>query len=84
MQKKLKFLGSMWLDNSNRSVSFTEALEDYTGDDGTDSFSFDNMRGEHKIFDFDFGVQYAINNNLRLGVHFQQPYIDIYWEFFEF
>ena len=27
---------------------------------------------------------YAVNNNFRIGLHFQQPYLDIYWEFFEF
>lgn len=84
LQKNLKFLGSMWLDNSNRAVTFVDAVDDYTGNDGTDAFSFDTLVGKENLFDFDFGFQYAINNNFRLGVHFQQPYIDIYWEFFEF
>ena len=30
------------------------------------------------------GMLYAVNDNFRVGVHFQQPYIDFYWEFFEF
>ena len=74
----------MWIDNANRAVSFEDALEDYTGDDGSDSFTFDSLKGNENLFDFDFGFQYAINNNFRLGIHFQQPYIDLYWEFFEF
>ena len=32
----------------------------------------------------DFGMLYAVNDNFRVGIHFQQPYIDFYWEFFEF
>jgi len=83
LQKKLKFVGSMWADNSSRTLNFEEVVEDYFGDEG-ESFSLDSMSGKYSMFDFDFGFLYAINNNFRLGVHFQQPYIDIYWEFFEF
>jgi hypothetical protein len=83
LQKKLKFVGSMWADNSNRTLGFEEVVEDYFGDKG-ESFSLDSMSGKYSMFDFDFGFLYAINNNFRLGIHFQQPYIDIYWEFFEF
>ena len=36
------------------------------------------------MFDFDFGLLYAPTDNFRIGVHFQQPFIDFYWEFFEF
>ena len=83
LQKKLKFVGSMWADNSSRTLDFEEVVEDYFGDEG-ESFSLDSMSGKYSMFDFDFGFLYAINNNFRLGIHFQQPYIDIYWEFFEF
>jgi len=83
LQKKLKFVGSMWADNSSRTLDFEEVVENYFGDEG-EPFSLDSMSGKYSMFDFDFGFLYAINNNFRLGVHFQQPYIDIYWEFFEF
>ena len=83
LQKKLKFVGSMWADNSSRTLDFEEVVEDYFGDEG-ELFSLDSMSGKYSMFDFDFGFLYAINNNFRLGIHFQQPYIDIYWEFFEF
>ena len=73
----------MWADNSSRTLDFEEVVEDYFGDEG-ESFSLDSMSGKYSMFDFDFGFLYAINNNFRLGIHFQQPYIDIYWEFFEF
>ena len=81
LQKKLKFVAAMWIDNSSRSVDFNDVIDDYF--DSGDSFSFDFMGGTYNLFDFDFGFQYAINDNFRLGLHFQQPYIDIYWEFFE-
>ena len=83
LQKKLKFVGSMWADNSSRTLNVEEVLEDYFGDIG-EPLSLDSMSGKYSMFDFDFGFLYAINNNFRLGIHFQQPYIDIYWEFFEF
>ena len=83
LQKKLKFVGSMWADNSSRTLDFEEVVEDYFGDEG-EALSLDSMSGKYSMFDFDFGFLYAINNSFRLGIHFQQPYIDIYWEFFEF
>ena len=72
----------MWVDNSNRSVSFEDVIDDYFGENGN-SFTFDGIGGEYKLVDFDFGFLYAINDNFRLGLHFQQPYIEFYWEFFE-
>ena len=53
-------------------------LEDYV------NLSLDSPEGRHVPIDFDFGFLYAVNDNFRVGVHFQQPYIDFYWEFFEF
>ena len=41
-----------------------------------DAFTFDSFRGEAAEFSFDFGFMYAVNDNFRIGVHFQQPYID--------
>ena len=73
----------MWIDNSNRAVNLEDVLEDYFGDVG-EPLSFDTMEGDYSMFDFDFGFLYAVNNNFRIGLHFQQPYLDIYWEFFEF
>jgi len=84
LQKKLKFVGSLWADNSSRTLDFSDVLSDYFGEDDSDSFSLDSMGGKYSMFDFDFGFLYAVNNNFRIGIHFQQPYIDIYWEFFEF
>ena len=65
-------------------MALDQTIDDYFGNDGSPSFSIDSPRGEASLIDFDFGILYAVNDNFRFGVHFQQPYIDIYWEFFEF
>ena len=79
LRKDLKFVGSAWVDNGYKTMAFGETLEDYT-----DNFSLDSPGGEVSMIDFDFGILYAVNDNFRIGLHFQQPYIDFYWEFFEF
>ena len=55
-----------------------------TFDDYTDNFSLDAPGGDVSMIDFDFGILYAVNESFRVGLHFQQPYIDFCWEFFEF
>jgi len=86
LRKNLKFVGSLWMDNGNKSKTFGEIIEDFTGDgsSGGAPFILDSPGGNFTQFDFDFGFLYAVNENFRIGVHFQQPYIDIYWKFFEF
>jgi len=84
LRKDLKFLGSAWVDNGYRSMNFSDLVSDYTGDDGTAAFSLESSKGSVSMIDFDFGLQYTMNENFRVGIHFQQPYIDFYWEFFEF
>ena len=84
LRKDLKFLGSAWIDNGYRSMNFSDLTSDYTGNDGTAAFSLESSKGTVSMVDFDFGLQYTMNENFRVGIHFQQPYIDFYWEFFEF
>lgn len=84
LRKDLKFLGSAWVDNGYRSMAFGDLLKDYIGDDGTAALSLESSSGSVSMVDFDFGMQYTVNENFRVGLHFQQPYIDFYWEFFEF
>ena len=84
LRKDLKFLGSAWVDNGYRSMNFSDLASDYTGDDGTAAFSLESSKGTVSMIDFDFGLQYTVNESFRVGIHFQQPYIDFYWEFFEF
>ncbi len=83
LQKRLKFVASMYADNTNRALPFEDAISDYLGDIGS-PFSFDALGGDPAAVDFDFGFTYSVNENFRVGLHFQQPYIDIHWEFFEF
>ena len=83
LQKSLKFVASMWMDNSNRRIEFSEAIDDYFGNIGA-PMAFDGLSGKESKIDFDFGIIYAVNENFRFGIHFQQPYLDFHWEFFEF
>ncbi len=82
LRKNLKFVGSVWADNSNKTQNIEEVFKDYISD-GT-PFVLDSPGGEYYLFDFDFGFLYAFNENFRIGLHFQQPFLDFYWEFFEF
>ena len=84
LRKDLKFVASMWADNGYKTLNVGTAFKDYIGDDGSQILSIDSIRGKESLVDFDFGILYAVNENFRIGVHFQQPFLDIYWEFFEF
>jgi len=84
LRTNLKFVGAAWIDNGYKTMDLDQTIEDYFGDDGSASFSLDSPKGDVSMIDFDFGILYAVNENFRVGVHFQQPYIDFYWEFFEF
>jgi hypothetical protein len=86
LRKNLKFVGSMWMDNGSKRIELRDIIEDFTGNGSSSGlpFIFDSPEGDATPFDFDFGLLYAVNENFRIGVHFQQPYIDIYWKFFEF
>ena len=84
LRKNLKFLALAWIDNGYKTMSVGRTWEDYTGSEGAAVFSIDSPRGAPSLIDFDFGMQYAVSETFRLGIHFQQPYLDFYWEFFEF
>ena len=84
LRKDLKFVASMWADNGYKTLNAGTAFDDYIGTDGSQPLSIDSIRGKESLVDFDFGILYAVNENFRIGVHFQQPFLDIYWEFFEF
>ena len=84
LRTNLKFVGSAWIDNGYKTTKLSQTISDYLGTDGSPTFSLDSPRGEASMIDFDFGMLYAVNDNFRVGIHFQQPYIDFYWEFFEF
>ena len=84
LRKDLKFLALAWIDNGYKTMDFGPTWQDYIGSDGTAMFSIDSPRGAPSLIDFDFGMQYAVSETFRFGIHFQQPYLDFYWEFFEF
>ena len=80
----MKFVGSAWIDNGYKVLKLRQTIDDYLGLDNSPSFSLDSPRGNASMIDFDFGMLYAVNDNFRVEIHFQQPYIGFYWEFFEF
>ena len=82
LRKNLKFVSKIWADNSNRTRNVDKVIKDYVGDDTP--FILDSPKGDYNLIDFDFGFLYALSENFRIGLHFQQPFIDFYWEFFEF
>ena len=84
LRKDLKFVASMWADNGYKTMNAGTAFKDYIGSDGSTALSIDSVTGKESLVDFDFGILYAVNENFRVGVHFQQPFLDFYWEFFEF
>jgi hypothetical protein len=84
LRKDLKLEASIWIDNGYKTLELSNVLDDYSGKDGSTSFSLDSIEGEPSLVDFDFGILYAFSESFRFGIHFQQPYIDFYWEFFEF
>ena len=84
LRTNLKFVGSAWIDNGYKTLKLQQTVDDYFGLDDSPSFSLDSPKGDASMIDFDFGMLYAVNDNFRVGIHFQQPYIDFYWEFFEF
>ena len=84
LRKDLKFLALAWIDNGYKTMEFDSIRRDYLGTDGSTMFSIDSPRGTPSLIDFDFGMQYAVSETFRFGIHFQQPYLDFYWEFFEF
>ena len=84
LRRDLKFLALAWIDNGYKTMDFGPTWNDYIGSDGTAAFSIDSPRGTPSLIDFDFGMQYAVSETFRFGIHFQQPYLDVYWEFFEF
>ncbi|MDO9548411.1 MAG: hypothetical protein Q7J65_05565, partial [Candidatus Marinimicrobia bacterium] len=82
LRKNLKFVAKVWADNSNRTRNIDKVIKDYIGDDTP--FVLDSPAGNYSLVDFDFGFLYALSENFRIGLHFQQPFLDFYWEFFEF
>lgn len=80
LTKNLKFAGLMWVDNGHRFRTFSQSWNDYFG---SPLFVLDAKGGTYRDVDFDFGFLYAVSETFRVGIHFQEPFLVFYWEFFE-
>ncbi|UCH63230.1 MAG: hypothetical protein JSU77_01910 [Fidelibacterota bacterium] len=81
LSKRLKLMMNMWADNGHKFRDITQTFEDYIGDGSP--FVMDSPDGDYRMVDFDFGFLYAFGETFRLGIHFQEPYLLLYWEFYE-
>ena len=50
--------------------------EEYDNNDNTTNIE----KPEWSPIHVDFGFMYALNESFRFGIHFQQPFIAIYWK----
>ncbi len=79
LSKDLKFLIEVFADNGHKYIEFDEAIASYTGNDGT-PFTVEAQRGSFQPIDLDFGFLYTFNENFRVGIHFQSPFLALYWK----
>jgi len=78
LTKRLKFLIEVFADNGHKFINVGDTFESYFSDDTP--FSVETQTGDYQPLDLDFGFVYALNDALRLGVHFQSPYLVLYWK----
>ena len=83
LTKRLKFLIEVYADNGHKFIDLGESIRSYWDLGGT-PFTVDSQIGEYRPVDLDFGFTYAVNDALRLGAHFQAPYVTLYWKFYQF
>jgi hypothetical protein len=81
LTKNLKLAANVWADNGYRFRTLDQVLRDYFRDT---PLILDGLEGEYRTVDFDFGLLYAVNNSLRIGIHFKDPYFEIFWRILEF
>jgi len=81
LTKNLKLAANVWADNGYRFRTLNQVLKDYFQET---PFILDGLEGEYRTVDFDFGLLYAVNNSLRIGIHFKDPYLEIFWRILEF
>ena len=79
--KNLKLASNVWADNGYRFRTLNQVLNDYFRET---PFILDAVDGQYRTVDFDFGLLYAVNNSLRIGIHFKDPYFEIFWRILEF
>jgi hypothetical protein len=81
LTKNLKLAANVWADNGYRYRKLDEVMKDYFKET---PFILDGLEGEYRTVDFDFGLLYAVNNSLRIGIHFKDPYLELFWRILEF
>jgi len=81
LSKRLKLMMNIWADNGHKFRNITQTFEDYIED--STPFVLDSPKGDYRMVDFDFGFLYAVGETFRIGIHFQEPYLLFYWEFYE-
>ena len=81
LSKRLKLMMNIWADNGHKFRNITQTFEDYIED--STPFVLDSPKGDYRMVDFDFGFLYAVGETFRIGIHFQEPYLLLYWEFYE-
>jgi hypothetical protein len=79
LTKRLKFLIEVFADNGYKFVNFKDTWDSYWDFNGT-PFTVETQQGDYQPVDLDFGFTYAFTDALRLGLHFQSPYLTIYWK----
>ena len=81
LMKDLKLAANIWADNGYRYRTLNQVIKDYLRET---PFIIDGLDGEERTVDFDFGLLYAVNESLRIGIHFQHPYLALFWRIVEF
>ena len=73
INSKLKMISELFYD-----PSYLESWkrEEYDNNDNTANIE----KSEWSPIHVDFGFMYALNESFRFGIHFQQPFIAIYWK----
>ena len=67
-------------EGDGKDYWYCDDENDYYGDDDN-CFSTEEITQSKKLPLFiDVGFVYAINENFRFGIHFQQPWVSFYWK----
>ena len=73
INSKLKMISELFYDPSYLELW---KREEYDNNDNTTNIE----KPEWSPIHVDFGFMYALNESFRFGIHFQQPFIAIYWK----
>ena len=80
LNRRIKFIALAFNDPGNRYQNLGESIANYFNH----SFVQAGHIGKRKPLDFDFGITYTPNEALRIGFHFQNPFLTMYWKFMDY